>query len=94
MSMQNRVDDYLAMRRSLGFKLHGEGRMLAGFATRLDDAGQASITISAALALATESQQAAPAWSQAPCSPAPVRSRTSSTSSAQHRSRSVSKRRW
>lgn len=61
MSMQTRVDDYLTMRRSLGFKLHGEGRMLADFAARLDDAGQASITISAALAWATESQQAAPA---------------------------------
>jgi integrase/recombinase XerD len=61
MSMQTRVDDYLAMRRSLGFKLHGEGRMLADFAARLDDAGQPSITISAALAWATESQQAAPA---------------------------------
>ena len=61
MSMQARVDDYLAMRRSLGFKLHGEGRMLADFAARLDDADQASITISAALAWATESQQAAPA---------------------------------
>jgi len=61
MSMQTRVDDYLAMRRSLGFKLHGEGRMLAGFAARLDDAGQASITISAALAWATESPEAAPA---------------------------------
>jgi integrase/recombinase XerD len=61
MSMQTRVDDYLAMRRSLGFKLHGEGRMLADFAARLDEAGRASITISAALAWATESQQAAPA---------------------------------
>jgi len=50
MSMQTRVDDYLAMRRSLGFKLHGDGRMLADFAARLDDAGQACITISAALA--------------------------------------------
>jgi integrase/recombinase XerD len=61
MSMQTRVDDYLAIRRSLGFKLHGEGRMLAGFAALLDDAGQASITISAALAWATESPEAAPA---------------------------------
>jgi site-specific recombinase XerD len=49
------------MRRSLGFKLHGEGRMLADFAAWLDEAGQASITISAALAWATESQDAAPA---------------------------------
>jgi site-specific recombinase XerD len=61
MSMQARAGDYLAMRRSLGFKLRGEGRMLADFAARLDDAGQASITISAALAWATESQEAAPA---------------------------------
>jgi len=61
MSMQARAGDYLAMRRSLGFKLHGEGRMLADFAARLDDAGQASITISAALAWATEPHEAAPA---------------------------------
>jgi integrase len=61
MSMINRAGDYLAMRRSLGFKLRGEGRMLAGFARRLDDAGQATVTISAALTWATEPQQAAPA---------------------------------
>ena len=61
MSMQARAEDYLAMRRSLGFKLRGEGRMLADFAARLDDAGQATVTISAALAWATESQEAAPA---------------------------------
>ena len=61
MRMQARAGDYLAMRRSLGFKLRGEGRMLADFAARLDDAGQATVTISAALAWATESQQAAPA---------------------------------
>ena len=36
MSMSTRAEDYLAMRRSLGFKLRGEGRMLADFATRLD----------------------------------------------------------
>jgi hypothetical protein len=61
MSMQPRVDDYLAMRRSLGFKLRGEGRMLADFAARLDNAGQATITVSTALAWATQSQDAAPA---------------------------------
>ena len=61
MSMQARAGDYLAMRRSLGFKLRGEGRMLADFARRLDDAGQATVTISAALAWATEPQEAAPA---------------------------------
>jgi integrase/recombinase XerD len=61
MSMQAHAEDYLAMRRSLGFKLRGEGRMLAGFAARLDEEGQATITISAALAWATESPDAAPA---------------------------------
>ena len=61
MSMSTRAGDYLAMRRSLGFKLRGEGRMLADFARRLDDAGQATVTISAALAWATEPQEAAPA---------------------------------
>jgi integrase/recombinase XerD len=61
MSMQARAGDYLAMRRSLGFKLHGEGRMLADFAARLDDAGQPSITTAAALAWAAESRDAAPA---------------------------------
>jgi len=35
--------------------------MLADFARRLDDAGQATVTISAALAWATEPQEAAPA---------------------------------
>src|ERR1019366_10825334 len=49
------------MRRSLGYKLRGDGRMLADFAARLDDAGQATITISAALAWATEPHDAAPA---------------------------------
>jgi integrase/recombinase XerD len=61
MSMQAHAGDYLAVRRSLGFKLRGEGRMLAGFAARLDDSAEASITISAALAWAAESPEAAPA---------------------------------
>jgi integrase/recombinase XerD len=60
-SMRARAGDYLEMRRSLGFRLRGEGRMLAGFATRCDEQGQATITISAALAWATESRDAAPA---------------------------------
>jgi integrase/recombinase XerD len=61
MSMTTRAGDYLAMRRSLGYKLRGESRMLAAFAARLDEEGQATITISAALAWATESPDAAPA---------------------------------
>ena len=40
MSMRERVEEYLVMRRSLGFKLAGEGRMLLEFADRLDATGQ------------------------------------------------------
>jgi len=49
------------MRRSLGYTLRGEGRMLLAFADRLDQAGQSTITVSAALAWATEPECAAPA---------------------------------
>jgi integrase/recombinase XerD len=55
MSMRARVDAYLAMRRSLGFKLEVEGRMLLDFADRLDRSGQTTVTVAAALAWATES---------------------------------------
>ena len=61
MSMQERAEDYLAMRRSLGWKLRVDGRMLADFSRRLDNTGQATVTISEALAWATEPQDAAPA---------------------------------
>jgi integrase/recombinase XerD len=61
MSMQTRAEDYLAMRRSLGYKLRGDGRMLASFAARCDHQGQATITTPAALAWATESPDASPA---------------------------------
>jgi hypothetical protein len=49
MSMVSRVEQYLALRRSLGFKLRGEGRMLLEFANRLDHASQAPITVAEAV---------------------------------------------
>lgn len=61
MSMQERAEEYLAMRRSLGWKLRVDGRMLADFAGRLDHAGQATVTICEALAWATEPHDASPA---------------------------------
>jgi hypothetical protein len=64
MSMRSRVERYLAMRRSLGFKLRGEGRMLLEFADRLDSAGQATITIPAAVAWASEPSNATAAHRQ------------------------------
>jgi integrase/recombinase XerD len=54
MTIRTQVEDYLAMRRSLGYALHGEGRMLLAFADRLDPAGQNTVTVSAALAWAIE----------------------------------------
>jgi integrase len=52
--MRSHVEQYLVMRRSLGFKLRREGRMLLQFADWLDHAGQATITVAAALAWASE----------------------------------------
>jgi integrase len=49
---------YLAMRRSLGFKLAGEGRMLLEFADRLDATGQTTVTVTAAVAWASEPTEA------------------------------------
>jgi integrase/recombinase XerD len=56
MSMRARVEAYLAMRRSLGFRLEVEGRMLLNFADSLDRSGQTTVTVAAALAWATESE--------------------------------------
>jgi integrase len=61
MTIRTRVEDYLAMRRSLGYALRGDGRMLLAFADRLDQTGQSTVTVSAALAWATESECAGPA---------------------------------
>lgn len=58
MSMRERVEEYLAMRRSLGFKLAGEGRMLLEFADRLDATGQTTVTVTAAVAWASEPTEA------------------------------------
>jgi len=60
MSIRARVEEYLAMRRSLGYKLQGDGRMLLDFADRLDSTGQSTVTVTAALAWATGPRHAAP----------------------------------
>lgn len=65
MTIRTQVEDYLTMRRSLGYTLHGDGRMLLAFADRLDQAGQTTITVSAALDWATESKDTTTAqWSR------------------------------
>ncbi len=62
MSMRTRAEEYLALRRSLGRKMHGEGRMLLDFAGRMDSAGQLRITVTAALQWATEPKTTTPEY--------------------------------
>jgi integrase/recombinase XerD len=60
-TIRRRAEDYLAMRRALGFTLITDGRLLLDFADRLDRDGQDTITVAAALAWA-RSTGASPAW--------------------------------
>jgi len=56
------VDDYLAMRRGLGFKLDREGSLLPEFVAYLHRHGSAFITTNLALAWATKPEGAASRW--------------------------------
>ncbi|MGC1210387.1 MAG: tyrosine-type recombinase/integrase [Micromonospora sp.] len=54
--LHERVEQYLAIRRSLGFKLEDHGRLLPQFVTYLDQCGAAALTVEAALAWAMTPQ--------------------------------------
>lgn len=56
------VEDYLALRRSLGFALRDQDRLLGGFVAHLEAAGLDTITTEAALAWATQPADADPSW--------------------------------
>ena len=56
------LEDYLTLRRSLGYKLARPGQMLPGFVSFLETAGAATITIDHALAWATAPAGADPLW--------------------------------
>ena len=58
-TLHNRAQDYLALRRSLGFKLDVPGRMVEQFASHLDDLGATHVTTGLAVAWATAPAQAA-----------------------------------
>lgn len=62
-TISGHVDDYLQLRRALGFKLEREGQWLHQFATYLQAAGEEKLTSAAALAWAG---QPAPALSNKP----------------------------
>ena len=48
-SLHDRVDEYLRLRRALGFRLRNEGRALAQFAGYLEARGAATVTAEAAI---------------------------------------------
>jgi integrase/recombinase XerD len=60
--LRSHLEDYLALRRSLGFKLERPGHLLAGFVRYLEQAGAAAITTGDALAWATAPADADPSW--------------------------------
>lgn len=60
--LRQSLSDYLALRRSVGYKLESTGRMLASFVAFAERAGAGTITTELALSWATQPQQASPIW--------------------------------
>ena len=61
-ALAGHLDGYLALRRSLGYKLGRPGQMLRGFVSYLEAAGAATVTTEHALAWATEPASADPTY--------------------------------
>jgi integrase/recombinase XerD len=61
-ALREHLADYLALRRSLGYKLARVGQMLPGFVSYLEAAGAATVTTGHALAWATAPGGADPTW--------------------------------
>lgn len=59
-ALAERLADYLAMRRAVGFKLEAQGRLLPQFVAYLDDSGAETVTVEAALAWAVNPGAAQP----------------------------------
>jgi integrase len=60
--LRGALDDYLALRRALGFKLERPGQLLADFTGYLEAAGAPTVTTELALAWATAPAGADPSW--------------------------------
>ena len=56
------AEDYISMRRALGFKFVLQGRLVIEFVGYLEDIGATRLTTAAALAWATKPAGADPAW--------------------------------
>jgi integrase len=61
-SLRGALEDYLALRRALGFKLASPARLLGQFVSYLEARGASTITTADALAWATLPAGASPAW--------------------------------
>jgi integrase/recombinase XerD len=61
-SLRDALEDYLALRRALGFRLAAPARLLGQFAGYLEARGASTITITDALAWATLPAGVSPAW--------------------------------
>jgi integrase len=61
-TMRQAAEDYIALRRAMGFKLEKPGRLVLQFADHLDGLGTQQITIDTALAWARQPAQADPSW--------------------------------
>jgi integrase len=60
--LRHQLDDYLAMRRALGFKLERAGALLAQFVAFAEQAGVDVVTIEVSLAWAGSPKGASPVW--------------------------------
>jgi integrase/recombinase XerD len=60
--LRARAEEYLAMRRALGYQLQAPGRLLLQFIDYLEQAGASSITIELAVAWARQPATAEPSW--------------------------------
>jgi integrase/recombinase XerD len=61
-ALRDHLEDYLALRRSLGYQLGRPAQLLRGFVSFLEAAGAAAITTADALAWATGPAGADPTW--------------------------------
>jgi integrase/recombinase XerD len=61
-ALRQRAEEYLKMRRSLGYKLQRQGPMLLDFISYLEHAGASTVTTEAAVAWATQPAGAALIW--------------------------------
>lgn len=61
-TIRTAAEDYLAIRRSLGFKLGTQGRVLMGFVDYLERAGLETVTMEATIEWATKPSGASPQW--------------------------------